>query len=136
MPFTVPPLGAPDTTGFTATSSGSITASGTSDSSPTGFVYSGISGSVTIKNGNASSSTFPYAYAKIVVNGDITGKITIEKGVTAEIWFSGNMQVKGRDLDNQNVDRGTQTPNPGSAGVPPLIPPTPADDPNPAGLAT
>ena len=76
--------------------------------------------------------TFPYAYAKIVVNGDITGKITVEKGVTAEIWFTGNMRVKGDDLDNQNVDRGTQTANPGSVGIPPLIPPTLADDPNPS----
>ena len=134
VPFTIPPLPAPDTTGFTAGNSGTgaDTATGTSESSPTGFVYSGITGSKTIKNGNAGSSTFPYAYAKIVVNGDITGQITVEKGVTAEIWFTGNMKVKAGDLDNQNVDRGTQTANPGSLGVPPLIPPTPADDPNPS----
>jgi hypothetical protein len=134
VPFTVPPLSAPDTTGFTAVNAGTgtVTAIGTSESSPTGFIYSGISGSKTIKNGNASSPTFPYAYAKIVVNGDITGKIAIEKGVTAEIWFTGNVKVKGEDLDNQNVDRGTQTANPGNAGVPPSIPPAPADDPNPS----
>ena len=134
VPFTIPPLPAPDTTGFTAFNSGTgtDTAIGTSESSPTGFVYSGITGSKTIKNGNAGSSTFPYAYAKVVVNGDITGRITVEKGVTAEIWFTGNMKVKAGDLDNQNVDRGTQTANPGSLGVPPLIPPTPADDPNPS----
>src|SRR4029450_5524333 len=107
-------------------------APGTSDSSPSGFVCSGISGDVTITNGNASSPTFPYAYAKIVVNGHITGKITIERGVTAEIWFAGNMDVKGENLDNQNVDRGTQIPNPGSVGIPPSIPPTLADDPNPS----
>src|SRR5438552_6308756 len=83
VPFTVPPLSAPDTTGFTAANSGTATdtANGTSDSSPTGFVYSGITGSTTIKNGNTSNTSFPYAYAKIVVNGDITGKITAEKGV-------------------------------------------------------
>ena len=134
VPFTIPPLPAPDTTGFTAGNSGTgaDTATGTSESSPTGFVYSGITGSKTIKNGNAGSSTFPYAYAKIVVNGDITGQITVERGVTAEIWFTGNMKVKAGDLDNQNVDRGTKTANPGSLGVPPLTPPTPADDPNPS----
>jgi len=133
VPFTIPPLAAPDTTGFAATGSGGpVTASGTSESSPTGFIYSGLNGNVTIKNGNAGSSTFPYAYAKLVVNGDVTGKITVEKGVTAEIWFTGNMKVKGGDLDNRNVDRGTQNPNPGSVGIPPLIPPTPADDPNPS----
>jgi hypothetical protein len=134
VPFTIPPLPAPDTTGFTAGNSGTgaDTATGTSESSPTGFVYSGITGHKTIKNGNAGSSTFPYAYAKIVVNGDITGQITVERGVTAEIWFTGNMKVKAGDLDNQNVDRGTKTANPGSLGVPPLTPPTPADDPNPS----
>ena len=134
VPFTIPPLPAPATTGFAAVNSGTgtVTAYGTSESSPTGFVYSGISGGKTIKNGNASDPTFPYAYAKIVVNGDITGKITVEKGVTAEIWFTGSMRVKGDDLDNQNVDRGTQTANPGSVGIPPSIPPTLADDPNPS----
>ena len=134
VPFTIPPLPAPPTTGFAAVNSGTdtVTAYGTSESSPTGFVYSGISGGKTIKNGNASDPTFPYAYAKIVVNGDITGKITVEKGVTAEIWFTGSMRVKGDDLDNQNVDRGTQTANPGSVGIPPSIPPTLADDPNPS----
>jgi hypothetical protein len=134
VPFTIPPLPAPDTTGFTTGNSGTgaDTATGTSESSPTGIVYSGITGSKTIKNGNAGSSTFPYAYAKIVVNGDITGQITVERGVTAEIWFTGNMKVKAGDLDNRNVDRGTPIANPGSLGVPPLIPPTPADDPNPS----
>jgi hypothetical protein len=134
VPFTIPPLSAPDTTGFAVMSSGNgtITATGTSDNSPTGFVSSEISGAVTIANGNAASPTFPYAYAKVVVNGHINGKITVERGVTAEIWFTGDMRVKGEDLDNQNVDRGTQTANPGSLGVPPLIPPTLADDPNPS----
>jgi hypothetical protein len=132
VPLTIPPLPAPDTTGFAVGSGGAITATGTSETSPTGFVYSGLSGNVTIKNGNAGSTTFPYAYAKLVVNGDVTGKISVEKGVTAEIWFTGNVKVNGGDLDNQNVDRGTQNPNPGSVGVPPLIPPTPADDPNPS----
>jgi hypothetical protein len=129
----VPPLAAPDTTGYTASIGGGvISPTGTSSSSPSTYLYSYFPSNVTIKNGNASSSTFPYAYAKIVVIGDVTGKITVERGVTAEIWFTGNMHVKGGDLDNQNVDRGTQTANLGSAGVPPLTPPTPADDPNPS----
>jgi hypothetical protein len=133
VPFTVPPLPAPDTTGYTtfSGSGGNITPISTDQASPNTYVASSLTGSITIKNGNAGTN-YPYAYAKIVVNGDITGKISIEKGVTAEIWFTGNMKVKGTDLDNQNVDRGTQTPNPGSAGIPPLIPPTPADDPNPS----
>src|SRR5258708_36978383 len=118
MPFTIPPVPAPDTTGFTAANSGTgtDTAIGTSESSPTGFVYSGITGSKTIKNGNAGSSTFPYAYAKIVVDGDITGRITVERGVTAEIWFTGKMKEKASDLDNQQVDRGTKNAYPRRLG--------------------
>jgi hypothetical protein len=134
VPFTVQPLPATDTTGFTAapSSGGNIVATGGSGTTPTGFVYPSISGTVTIKNGNTGNTPFPYAYAKVVVNGDITGKITVEKGVTAEIWFTGNMHVKGNDLDNQNVDRGTQTPAAYNPGLPPLIPATPPGDPNPS----
>lgn len=124
VPFTVPPLTAPDTTGFTATSSGSITASSTDPNEPTGFIYSGISGSVTIKNGNASNPSVlsHTAYAKILVNGNITGKITVEDGVTAQIWFTGNIDVKAGDFDNQNSDEG-KTPD------------LPTDDPNPSRAA-
>src|SRR5207253_1346220 len=130
VPFIIPPLAAPDTTGYTVIGSGSatITATSSSKNAPTGFVFSSLPGTVTIKNG-PTDSQYPYTYAKIVVNGDVTGKITVEKGVTAEIWFTGNMRVKGGDLDNQNVDLGGN-PRPANPGLPPLIPPTAADDPN------
>jgi hypothetical protein len=133
-PFTVKALWpAPDTTGYTVGST-TITPTGTSQTAATTYVYSSITGPVRISNGNASSSTFPYAYAKIVVNGNITSKITVEKGVTAQIYFTGNMIVQGIDVDNQNVDLGKE-PGPGSPGTPPLIPPTPPDDPYPSRAA-
>ncbi len=133
-PFTVKALWpAPDTTGYTV-GSNSITPTGTLQTAATTYVYSSITSPVRISNGNASSSTFPYAYAKIVVNGNITSKITVEKGVTAQIYFTGNMTVQGIDIDNQNVDLGKQ-PGLGSPGIPPLIPPTPPDDPYPSRAA-
>jgi hypothetical protein len=107
VPFAIPPLKTPDTTGFaTANGGADITAISTDPNAPTGFVYASLTAPVTIKNGNASDVLTPYAFAKIVVNGDITGKITVERGVTAQIFFTGNLRVKAGDLDNQNVDEG------------------------------
>lgn len=122
-----------DTSTYTSGNGGGspVTATSVDKNSPTSFIYSSITGSIAIKNGNAGTIT-PYAYAKLCVNGDITGKITIEKGVTAQIWFTGNMHVKGEDLDNQNVDRGTLIATLPDPGLPPSIPATPGDDPNPS----
>ncbi len=114
VPFTIPPLEGPDTTGFApATGGADITAISVNPNAPTGFVYASLTAPVTIKNGNASNVLTPYAFAKIVVHGDITGKITIERGVTAQIFFTGNLRVKAGDLDNQNVDLGKSIPGPG-----------------------
>jgi hypothetical protein len=139
VPFIVKPLWPivdyiGDTSTYTSGNGGGgpITATSVNKNSPDTFIYSSITGSVTIKNGNASNKPAPYAYAKLYVNGDITGKITIEQGVTAQIWFTGNMHVKGGDLDNQNVDRGTLTPQSYDPGLPPLVQPTAAGDPNPS----
>ena len=57
-------------------------------------------------------------YAKIVVNGDITGQITVDRGVTAQIWFTGNMKVKAaisiiRMLTEYNNRRPWQPRRPG-----------------------
>jgi hypothetical protein len=137
-PFTVKPLWPVfdyigDTSTYTSGNGGGspVTATSVDVNNPTSFIYSSITGSITIKNGNAGTIS-PYAYAKLYVNGDITGKITIEKGVTAQIWFTGNLHVKGEDLDNQNVDRGTLIANLPNPGFPPSIPATPGDDPNPS----
>jgi hypothetical protein len=122
-----------DTSTYTSGNGGGspVTATSVDKNNPTSFIYSSITGSIAIKNGNAGTIT-PYAYAKLCVNGDITGKITIEKGVTAQIWFTGNMHVNGEDLDNQNVDRGTLIATLPDPGLPPSIPATPGDDPNPS----
>ena len=137
-PFTVKPLWPVfdyigDTSTYTSGNGGGgpVTATSVDKNNPTRFIYSNITGAITITNGNAGTLT-PYAYAKLYVNGDITGKITIENGVTAQIWFTGDMHVTPGDLDNQNVDRGTLIANLPNPGVPPSIPATPGDDPNPS----
>jgi hypothetical protein len=121
VPFTIPPLKAPtDMAGATAVSGGgTINASSNDKANPDKFVYSSdLSANVTIHN-TKTGTNYPYAYVKILVNGDVTGKITIEKGVTAQIFFTGDMKVKGGDLDNQNVDLGHAPAayNPGILGV-------------------
>ena len=114
VPFAIPPLNAPDTTGFAAANGGAdITAASADPNAPTGFLYPQLTAPVTIKNGNASNVLTPYAFAKIVVHGDITGKIAVERGVTAQIFFTGNLRVKAGDLDNQNVDEGKLIPSVG-----------------------
>jgi hypothetical protein len=107
VPFTVDGLPAPPdyvaNPSSYVTGSASIAASGATQETASTYVYSSISSDVTITNGNAGNPN-PYAYAKIMVNGNITAKITIEKGVTAQIFFTGNMSLKGEDLVNQNAD--------------------------------
>jgi hypothetical protein len=138
VPFTIKPLWPVfdyigDTSTYTSGNGGGgpVTATSVDKNNPTSFIYSSITGAITIRNGNAGTLT-PYAYAKIYVNGDITGKITIENGVTAQVWFTGDMHVSPGDLDNQNVDRGTLIANLPDPGAPPLTPATPGDDPNPS----
>jgi hypothetical protein len=99
VPFTIPPLPAhtnrPRRYGVTRTRQH---ATGTADNQSNGFVCSKFSGDLTIDEAVTSDPSFPCAYAKIVVNGDITGKITVEKGVTAEIWFTGTWRRQRRKL--------------------------------------
>ena len=131
VPFSVPALWpALDTTGYIA-GTPTVTASSIDPGNPDAYLYSSITGGgITIANGNTGNAAAPFAYVKIFVNGDITGKITVERGVTAQIYFVGNMDVKAQDIDNRNVDRGTATPAAYDPGAPPFIPETPAGDPN------
>ncbi|MEA3212577.1 MAG: hypothetical protein QOE70_5634 [Chthoniobacter sp.] len=42
------------------------------------------------------------AEVNIYVDGDIVSGLTIEPGVTAKIYFTGDFSMKARDMDNQN----------------------------------
>ena len=117
VPFSIPPLVEPDTTGYLPGSSGTLNLPpGTTASNPAKYVYNSLSGGLTI-NGQNVPVLLPNAgkpaetYVTIVVNGDVTGPITIKQGVNAKIYFTGNLSAKGTDLNNNNVDAAVGTYN-------------------------
>src|SRR6266576_1797880 len=111
VPFTIPPLKNPDLTSNTTlepdgsikAGGGGLVGPGASQGSPTIYVYNSAvaTDSLTITNGNVNNASNPFAYATVVINGHIKKPIHIAQGVQAQIWFTGNMDLKGSDLDNQ-----------------------------------
>jgi hypothetical protein len=107
VPFTIRELKNPNLTSNTILQAdGSIKATGESQGSPTIYVYNSsvTTDNLTITNGNINNASNPFAYATVVIIGDIKKPIHLAQGVQAQIWFTGNMDVKGSDLDNQNKD--------------------------------
>jgi hypothetical protein len=124
VPFTVAPLVRPDTTSFSTGSgstlnlpSGAPTDPGMTAANPLKYYYSSLSSGLTI-NGQTLGGTGPNknapieTYVTIVVGaggstgGDV-GNLTIGAGVNARIYFTGSLDVKARDLVNNNVDGAT-----------------------------
>jgi len=112
VPFTIPPLVRPDTSTFSTGSGSTLNLpSGTTPGAPAQYVYSSLSGGLTI-NGRTLGGLglVPVeTYVTIVVGsaGSTTGNvgpITIGAGVNAKIYFTGSMNVKASDLANNNVD--------------------------------
>jgi hypothetical protein len=117
VPFSVPPLVEPDTTGYLPGIGGTLPVPpGTTPSTPAQYVYNSLSGGLTI-NGQNVPIGLPNAgkpaetYVTIVVNGDVGGSITIAQGVNAKIYFTGNLSAKANNLVNNNVDGATGTYN-------------------------
>src|SRR5882724_12260800 len=132
VPFTIPPLVGPDTSTF-ATGSGPTlnVPSGTSAGAPTQYVYSSLSGGLTINGQTGTNPLLPSygkpieTYVTIVVGsagsttGDIGG-ITLGPGVNAKIYFTGSLNVSASALVNNNVDGavGVYTLNPDGSVLP------------------
>jgi hypothetical protein len=128
VPFTIPPLVIPDTgvgMGFTTGSGTTLDLStapagtGTTPLAPAKYVYSSLSGGLTITGqkvgGSGPNKNAPIeTYVTIVVGsagsttGDIGG-ITLGAGVNAKIYFTGSLNVNASALVNNNVD--------GAAGI-------------------
>jgi len=116
VPFTIPPLDRPDTTNFTPGSGTTLNLPATATYVPQKYVYSSLSGGLTI-NGQ-TVPTGPNAgkpaetYVTIVVGaagsttGDI-GNITLGAGVNAKIYFTGNLSLGTGNIQNNNVDGAT-----------------------------
>jgi hypothetical protein len=115
VPFTIPPLLWPDTSSFSNGSGSTLSLpAGTSPTAPAQYVYSSLSGGLTINGltlgGSGPNKNAPIeTYVTIAVGsggstgGDV-GKVTIGAGVNAKIYFTGSLNVKARDLVNNNVD--------------------------------
>jgi Tfp pilus assembly protein PilX len=104
VPFTVPPFkmpndlpppqGAPTSVTSTVTITPPVAGTPTV---PTYYLLSSLSGKLII-NAVGSAQT----YVVIHVTNDMTAHINVKANVHAKIFFDGNMDVKGRDIDNES----------------------------------
>lgn len=126
VPFTIPALLTPDTTGYLPGTSGTLNVPlGTTPSTPAQYVYNSLSSGLTINGQTGTNPLLPSygkpieTYVTIVVGsggsttGDIGG-ITLGPGVNAKIYFTGSLNVSASALVNNNVDGavGVYTLNP------------------------
>jgi Tfp pilus assembly protein PilX len=103
VPFTVPPYAMPTNmppaqlSPTTVTGTVSITppVAGTA-AVPTYYLLSSLSGKLIINQVGAAQT-----YVAIHVTNDMTAHINVKSGVHVKIFFDGNMDVKGRDIDNE-----------------------------------
>lgn len=103
VPFTCPPFKMPtdfpppqsSPTSVTTTISLTPPAPGTA-AAPTYYLLSQLSGKLII-NPVGSAQT----YVAIHVTNDMTAHINVKPNVHVKIFFDGNMDVKGRDIDNE-----------------------------------
>ncbi|HEX4639457.1 MAG TPA: hypothetical protein VH170_08215 [Chthoniobacterales bacterium] len=103
----VPPASNPYKPGSPATINPSSTA--TNSGTPDWYLYSVLDG-VTINARTDASGNPIETYVTVVVTGNV-GKITINKGVNARIYFAGSLSAKARDIVNNNVDGATGVKN-------------------------
>jgi hypothetical protein len=94
MPTDFPPPD-PSLTSVTTTVSITPPAPGTA-AAPTYYLLSQLSGKLII-NPVGSAQT----YVAIHVTNDMTAHINVKPNVHVKIFFDGNMDVKGRDIDNE-----------------------------------
>lgn len=117
VPFSIPPLVEPDTTGYLPGAGNTVNIPpGTTAANPAKYVYNSLGGGLTV-NGQNVPALLPNAgkpaetFVTIVVNGDVSGPITLGQGVNAKIYFTGNFSSKAKDVSNNNVDGAAGTYN-------------------------
>jgi len=121
MPFTIPPLENPwsiTATGWDSSSPTTITLPSTAvaPTSPKQYVYSSLTSGIHINPYvDPLTGVAQETYVKIVVNGNVSGHITIDNHVNAQIYFTGNLDLHNPLVVNNNVDNGVPT-NPSRAG--------------------
>jgi hypothetical protein len=101
--FTAPDVKQPSPTYKSGTPNPIVpSATAANPATPDWYLYPSFNGK-TINALNDGAGHPVETYVNVVVTGDV-GDVAIAKGVNAKIWFAGNMDVKARDLDNNNVD--------------------------------
>ncbi len=94
--ITAPPVTVPSWA-VTATSAAPSTLTAGTSASPLYASYSSINNlTVNLPAGQTSG------VANIYITGNVTGGLTVAKGVTVRIWFAGDFSMKSRDIDNLN----------------------------------
>ncbi len=103
VPFTCPPflmptnMPAPQLAPTSVTSTVSITPPAAATAAvPTYYLFSALSGNLTINAVGAAQT-----YVAIHVTNDMTAHIDVKPNVHVKIFFDGNMDVKGRDIENE-----------------------------------
>lgn len=112
VPFTVPPQTMPAHPAYQASpgSANFTPIAASSYASGPWYSFSSFTNGV-INNPSGTAET----YVNVVVSGNISGSLTVAKGVNVRFYMVGNFDMKGKDFDNQNVD-GSPANNPSRAG--------------------
>lgn len=119
VPFSIPNLIEPSTAGYTTVNNSTISpstpanaaAAGTTAGNPLTYVYNGnvsnlqVNGATVPSGANAGKPL--EIYVRIVVNGNLSGGVTLAKGVNAQIYFTGDLSSKAGNLNNNSVDGAT-----------------------------
>jgi hypothetical protein len=114
VPFAIPPLLKPSyPSGYVSSGSSNATITpsqampnispgGVANGVPNFYVYTGDSDSLTINAYTSGGKTYE-THVTVIVNGN-AGDIEIGQGVIAQIYFTGDLQIKARGIINNNVD--------------------------------
>ncbi len=74
------------------------------------YLFSSLTGA-SISNPSGTAET----YVNVVVTGDLDTTMTVARGVNVRFYFTGDLSIKGKNFNNNNVD-GSPSTNPSRAG--------------------
>jgi hypothetical protein len=111
QPLSIPPFVLPSHPAYQPGTAANFTPVAAADYTTAPWYFFNSLNNGTINNPSGSAET----YVNVVVNGNVTNKITVAKGVNVRLYFQGNFSMKASDVNNNNVD-GSPSTNPSRAG--------------------